>query len=37
MKGIKVLLLDRPWNRAKKLPEEVTRVYSWEEILDRIN
>ncbi len=32
--GIPVLLLDSPWNQGA-IPELVTRVFSWEEILDR--
>jgi len=30
--GIPVILLDKPWNQTDSLPENVTRVYSWEEI-----
>jgi uncharacterized HAD superfamily protein len=33
--GIKVYLFDRPWNR-KDIPENVERVYDWDEIFDRI-
>ncbi len=31
--GVRVLLLDAPWNRTADLPGNVTRVSSWEEIL----
>ncbi|HIH17736.1 MAG TPA: hypothetical protein HA282_00525 [Nanoarchaeota archaeon] len=34
--GIPALLIDQPWNRAMSLPEKVTRVYSWQEIQERI-
>jgi len=34
---IKVLLLDKPWNKADKLPAGVTRVHSWREIIEKIN
>ncbi len=27
-----VLLLDKPWNQTKELPEGIKRVYSWEDI-----
>ncbi len=32
----RVILLDCPWNRCDRvaMPEKVTRVYSWEEIVD---
>ncbi|MBA3733290.1 hypothetical protein H0W91_02845 [Patescibacteria group bacterium] len=30
--GIPVLLLDTPWNQTDKLPENITRVYSWTDI-----
>ena len=33
--GIPVLLIDTPWNQGE-LPVNVTRVYSWEEIAERI-
>jgi uncharacterized HAD superfamily protein len=33
--GIPVLLYDRPWNQGE-IPEKVTRVHSWEEILKQI-
>jgi len=29
----KILLFDCPWNRDSKLPQEIYRVHSWEEIL----
>ena len=31
--GIKVLLMDAPWNQVEKLPKGVTRVKGWDEIL----
>ena len=34
---IQVLLFDNPWNRAFKMPSYMIRVYSWEDILDKIN
>ncbi len=30
--GVPVFLFDQPWNRVKKLPKGITRVYSWREI-----
>ncbi|MGV8151834.1 MAG: 5' nucleotidase, NT5C type [Candidatus Nanoarchaeia archaeon] len=33
--GIKVLLMDRPWN--KKLKKGITRVYNWGQIVEKIN
>ena len=36
-KGIKVLLLDWPWNQTNKLDANIIRVYSWKEILEHIN
>lgn len=36
-KGIKVFLLDYQWNRCEELPEKVTRVYSWQEIIEELN
>ena len=35
--GIKVLLLDCPWNRSTKSSEKITRVQSWGEIIEKIN
>jgi uncharacterized HAD superfamily protein len=33
--GIKALLFgDYPWNQAKELPEGVTRVKNWQEVLE---
>ncbi len=32
----KVLILDCPWNKDASLPEGIERVYSWEEILEKI-
>lgn len=34
--GVKVLLMDAPWNRSAELPENVKRVLSWAEIPDII-
>lgn len=34
--GIKVLLLDKPWNQAENLPNGIKRVHSWEEIVREI-
>lgn len=34
--GIRALLFDRPWNKTENLPENVTRVYSWQEILKTV-
>ncbi len=34
--GIPVLLPDMPWNQVDKLPPLVTRVYSWEEIIEHL-
>ncbi len=34
--GIPVLLFDTPWNQIEKLPELITRVYSWKEILEKL-
>tara|TARA_Y100000310_G_scaffold209958_1_gene210571 strand:- start:1331 stop:1912 length:582 start_codon:yes stop_codon:yes gene_type:complete len=34
--GIKVILLDRPWNKSNGLPDKVTRVESWDRILENI-
>jgi len=36
--GIKALLYgDYPWNQAKELPEGVTRVKNWQEVLEYFN
>lgn len=35
-KGIKVLLLDKPWNQNHEEHENIVRVGSWEEILNKI-
>jgi uncharacterized HAD superfamily protein len=35
--NILVLLFDNPWNREFKIPSYMTRVYSWENILNKIN
>lgn len=34
--GIKVLLMDAPWNQVEDLPEGVVRVKSWKEIISRL-
>ncbi|MBI5229280.1 hypothetical protein HY991_04155 [Candidatus Micrarchaeota archaeon] len=33
--GVRVLLLDCPWNKRER-PQKVSRVYSWKEIVERI-
>ena len=33
----KVLLLDCPWNKRQNLPEGISRVHSWREIVDVIS
>lgn len=35
--GIKVFLMDAPWNQTESLPENVIRVKSWKEILERMD
>ena len=35
-RGIKVILLDKPWNQGS-LAENVTRVKEWKEIIEKIN
>lgn len=35
--GIKVLLFDTPWNRQPDLPANITRVHSWQDIVDVIS
>ena len=32
----KIFLLDYPWNKIDSLPKEITRVYSWKEIIEKI-
>ncbi len=34
--GVPALLLDAPWNRAAALPDGVTRVRSWDEIVAEV-
>lgn len=34
--GIKTLLFNAPWNQTTELPKNVTRVFSWDEILKEI-
>ncbi len=33
----RVYLMDRPWNQSENLSKKITRVYSWEDILDKTN
>jgi len=35
-RGMRVLLLDSPWNQNGSLPKGVERVYSWEEIVEKV-
>lgn len=35
--NIKILLMNMPWNQTKKLPKNIVRVYSWKEIINKIN
>ena len=32
----KILLFDRPWNQADKLPNGIIRVHSWKEIANKL-
>jgi len=32
----KIFLMDYPWNKSDNLPKNIERVYSWEEIIDKI-
>jgi len=34
--GVRVLLFDKPWNQGDSLLNNITRVYNWNEILDKI-
>jgi 5'(3')-deoxyribonucleotidase len=34
--GIKVFLMDMPWNQVEDLPEGIIRVKSWEEIIKKL-
>lgn len=34
--GINVLLLDKPWNQMEKLEQKIKRVFSWDEISERL-
>lgn len=34
--SIPILLFDRPWNQTADLPKNVTRVYSWDEIVMKL-
>jgi len=36
-KGIKVLLFDKPWNQNHEEHDNIEKVFSWDEIMDRIN
>ncbi len=33
----RVYLMNRPWNQSENLSKKITRVYSWKDILDKIN
>lgn len=35
--GIKVLMLDSPWNQKEKLHKNITRVRNWKEILKKVD
>lgn len=35
--GIIILLMDAPWNQTESLPDNIIRVKSWEEILEKID
>lgn len=35
--GIKVFLIDAPWNQTESLPENVVRVKSWKDIIKILN
>ena len=35
-KGIKVFLLDKPWNQNYKEHENISKVYHWNEILEKL-
>lgn len=35
--GITVYLMDAPWNQRDSLPENIIRVKSWKDILEKIN
>ena len=35
-KGIRTLLYNHPWNQALLLPSNMERIYSWDEILQKI-
>lgn len=35
--GIKVFLMDAPWNQSEDLPENIIRVKSWKEIISLLN
>ena len=32
-----VILLDAPWNQSEKLPKNVLRAFSWDEIVDKVS
>ena len=36
-KGVKVLLVDRPWNKEHEEQENIIRVFNWQEIMNEIN
>lgn len=35
--NIEVLLLDSPWNQSNMLPDKIHRVFTWEEIVEKIH
>lgn len=35
--GVHTLLFDNPWNQTDYLPSNVDRVYSWDEIVQKLN
>lgn len=35
--GIRVLIFDQPWNRRLEFPKNVERVYSWDEVLKKLD
>jgi uncharacterized HAD superfamily protein len=36
-KNIPVIILDWPWNQSERLPQNIKRAYTWEEIVELIN
>ncbi len=35
-RGIRVFLFDKPWNQGDHFPIDITRVYSWKDILGKL-